>query len=138
MLSGKEIRQGFIDYFKDCAISLINVVDENRLHLYSKRKETALFSQYNNKIQEFAEQTKLRHYYLNNDQTKFLNRRELECLLYTLQGYTATEVANILNISHKTVEGYIRDVKAKLCCNKKSELFKKAVELRLISIANLL
>ncbi|GAF99871.1 unnamed protein product, partial [marine sediment metagenome] len=87
---------------------------------------------------QFVAQTKLRHYYIDDNHSNFLNKRELECLLHTLQGYTANETANCLNISPKTVEGYISEVKTKLGCNKRSALFKKAMELKLVKVADLL
>ena len=53
-----------------------------------------------------------------------LSDRELECLYYFLNGYTAKEAAKILDISHRTFEGFIQNIKEKYNCSSKAELRK--------------
>jgi DNA-binding CsgD family transcriptional regulator len=63
-----------------------------------------------------------------------LTNRESECLFFVLRGKSAKEIAYILNISIKTVEGYIAQIKIKLNCYSKSSLIEKAISQGLMSI----
>lgn len=51
-----------------------------------------------------------------------LTKREMECLCYLTEGYSALEIASTLNISRRTVESYISHLKDKLLVRKTSEL----------------
>lgn len=52
---------------------------------------------------------------------KKLSKKKLECLYYLVRGKTAREIASILNISPRTVEHYLEDIKFKWgCCSKSS------------------
>ena len=71
-----------------------------------------------------------------------LTQRETQCLFHLLEGHTAKEIAKLLKISPRTVEGYIENMKNKLDCATTSELLLKAmqkeiqVSLRDISLSN--
>lgn len=47
---------------------------------------------------------------------------EIECLFYYFNGYTAKEVARVMDISHRTVEGYLQNIKHKYHCSTRHEL----------------
>lgn len=53
-----------------------------------------------------------------------ISMREKQCLSLTVQGHSAKEIAKILEISHRTVEGYIENIKLKFGITKKSALWK--------------
>ncbi len=55
-----------------------------------------------------------------------LSARELECLLHLAQGASALEVADALQLSKRTVENYIANMKSKWHCSKTSELIHAA------------
>jgi DNA-binding CsgD family transcriptional regulator len=57
-----------------------------------------------------------------------LTKREQECLYYYIRGYTCKLVAKKLELSHRTVENYMENVKAKFDCHSKSELIIRAIE----------
>lgn len=59
-----------------------------------------------------------------------LSLREKECLKFYLQNETAKSIAERLNLSSRTVESYLENIKNKLDCYKKPELIKKAQELQ--------
>lgn len=61
-----------------------------------------------------------------------LSSRESECLFFLIRGYTAKEIARRLNLSAKTIEYYIDQIKSKLSCLKKSELIEKAIDIGFI------
>lgn len=61
--------------------------------------------------------------------SKKLSLREKECLHLLIQGKTAQETGLILFLSPRTIEYYFENLKDKLDCSNKRELFKIAKEL---------
>lgn len=57
-----------------------------------------------------------------------LTRRESECLFFLLRGKPAKEISRILDISEKTVWYYLDEVKQKLQCHSRSELFDACIQ----------
>lgn len=51
-----------------------------------------------------------------------LSKRQEQCLYYFLKGKTAKETAQLLNLSHRTVEEYLNHLKKKLGCRTKRDL----------------
>jgi DNA-binding CsgD family transcriptional regulator len=51
-----------------------------------------------------------------------LSKREFECLFYLVQGRTMKEIARFMNLSFRTIEFHLNNVKRKLNCNKKSQV----------------
>lgn len=58
----------------------------------------------------------------------YLTQREAECMLNFLEEKTVTEAASHLNLSPRTVEFYLKNMKVKLECKTKSELVHKVRE----------
>ena len=52
----------------------------------------------------------------------YFTRREAECMVWLLKGNTIMNIATILNLSPRTVEYYMRHMKAKIGCRTKFEL----------------
>lgn len=63
-----------------------------------------------------------------------LSQRELECLFFLIRGYSAKAIGQVLNISPRTVERHIDNMKMKLACNNKAQLIEKAYEIGYASI----
>jgi DNA-binding CsgD family transcriptional regulator len=57
-----------------------------------------------------------------------LSKRQAECFYFTLKGKSTKEIARILSISARTVQGHIEEVKLKLSVRTRSELFDFAFE----------
>lgn len=57
-----------------------------------------------------------------------LSKREQECLFYILRGKSAKEIGRILNLTPRTIEHYIENIKYKLNCRTKVDLIIKAKE----------
>lgn len=57
-----------------------------------------------------------------------LTTREKQCLLHLSKGLSARETADILNISRRTVEKHLDNVKLKFNCSKKVELMRLLME----------
>lgn len=56
-----------------------------------------------------------------------LTEREDQCLFFTLRGKTSKEIAKILNISYKTAERHIENLKNKTQTKTKSQLIEKCL-----------
>lgn len=57
-----------------------------------------------------------------------LSKQESFCLFFLVRGNTAKLIAKKMNISFRTVESYLENIKIKLNCKNKSELIAKAIE----------
>ncbi len=53
---------------------------------------------------------------------KTVSKREIECAYCLVDGLSAKESAKKMNISHRTVEKYIENLKTKLKCRNQKEL----------------
>jgi DNA-binding CsgD family transcriptional regulator len=56
-----------------------------------------------------------------------LTGRQSECLFFTLRGKTCKEIGKILNLSPRTIECYMEELKAKFNCKTRNELIDKAI-----------
>ena len=63
-----------------------------------------------------------------------LTDREREVLKLVAEGYTTREIADILVLSHKTVEGHKTNLMAKLDIHNKTDLIKYAIRKGIISV----
>ena len=67
-----------------------------------------------------------RTYSINSAQ---LSLRQLQCAKLLVQGKTAKEIANQINLSTRTVEHYIHNIKLKLNCRNKTEVAIKLADM---------
>ena len=63
-----------------------------------------------------------------------ITKRESECLFCLLRGKSIPEIANILQLSKRTVESYIDHIKMKMNCYSQAELCEKSVALGFLDI----
>lgn len=56
-----------------------------------------------------------------------LSPREMDCLFYLLRNKTAKEIAKRLNLSYRTVEWHIANIRMKFQCATKTEIIEQAV-----------
>lgn len=124
-------------YFKDKAWKLIEegVSTKNQriiiTDVYKKAPGSELITP------PFIEQINaLKSYHLTDEISGDLRltKKEMECLLLTLMGRTAKEIANACHISEKTAEWYQGCAKVKLNCSSRAELFDKAKKLGILHI----
>ena len=54
--------------------------------------------------------------------TAKLSSIETECLFYYFNGYSAKEVARVMGVSYRTVEGYLATIKEKFHCSTRGQL----------------
>ncbi len=68
------------------------------------------------------------HYQIDKNDDPFkLSTRELECLFCILRGMTAKQIGERIQLSKRTIESYIENIKNKFGCRTKSELFDSAI-----------
>jgi PAS domain S-box-containing protein len=61
-----------------------------------------------------------------------LSPKQADCLVYVAMGMTAKQIAEAMNLSIRTVQHYIENIKVKLNCWTKSALIKKALTIDII------
>jgi len=52
----------------------------------------------------------------------YFTKREAECMMLFLKGYTNSQVAQLLNLSSRTIEFYIKNMRHKTGCTSKANL----------------
>lgn len=102
-----------IDSFKNYLFNIL----KNESHLRMKptqQGQTSTAQRYQHKV-------------LHNNQVIPLTERELECLHYLILGKSAKQTASILNVSSRTVEFHLNNIKDKAFCRSKIELLSKTL-----------
>lgn len=66
---------------------------------------------------------------LQSSLTSKVTKREKECLDYLMKGLTAKHIARKLNLSPRTIEFYIENMKKKFDCSNRTQLIAKALKL---------
>jgi len=73
-------------------------------------------------------------YYLDGTYDNYgLTLRESECLFFLLRGKSAKQIGKRLDISPRTVESYIENIKMKFNCKRKCDLIEQAVNSGLVN-----
>lgn len=114
-----DLFQRFILHFNDRGSSLIKEAEKNRIYLPDRqiiptnRLNQGRITQ--DEREQFYKNTCVEKYYLLSESDDlYLTKKQAECVAYLIAGATAKQCANALNISYRTVEGYINDIKNKL------------------------
>lgn len=115
-----DLLEKFISYFTCKAQEHINTTDSSHLLANEKKPLFCKIGEEGMNTQDFLNKIKADKYYLRNGAV--ITRREAECLLHLSKGRTVKDIARELDISHRTVESYIINVKRKTDIVRKSEL----------------
>ena len=67
------------------------------------------------------------------DERNILTPRELECIRWTMDGYTAADIGERLNISERTAVFHLQNAMKKLSCRSKYQAVLKAMRLGLLT-----
>lgn len=94
----------------------------------SKNCQTKIVETYLEKIEKIIT-------FNSNKSFPKLAKREIECLYFMIRGMTAKQIGKLLNLSFRTIETYIENMKLKLNCCNRSELIGKAIDLGYIHIS---
>lgn len=147
LASNMEILYHFILFVRNRGFNLLKTCFKHRLILPSsldKKIELPLeenstgFNQHMLEAKKnFFKQTALHQYQFINPENKnqllHFTQRELKCLYYLLEKKTAIETAKLMNISRRTVESYLENMKNKLGAENKTALVHKIKQFHLLA-----
>jgi DNA-binding CsgD family transcriptional regulator len=122
-----DLLKRFILYFQDKASHLIRQAEKNRIYLPEKQivkdKELKKIILSDKIRQKFFEDTTIDRFFIPDcENDVYLTKREAECASHMLDGATAKQIGKLLDISHRTVESHLNQVKEKLRCSTKEQL----------------
>lgn len=127
-LNNLDILKLFILYFKDKANDLLKLCAANRIMMpkFLDTNKANIATPAAKEIRnKFLKAIQHNRYFIDKNQTDvYLTRRELECLHMIANGYTAKETGKLLNISPRTVEDYVANIKLKLRYNTMAQAIK--------------
>jgi len=123
----------FILYFNDKGSQLLKEASQNKIYLPQKQEINNITIRANHiseqKRLDFLDQTEIERYFiLDQENNLYLTKREAECIAYMINGATAKKTARMLDISFRTVQSHIYQVKEKLQCANKDELEKILID----------
>lgn len=127
MLSNLGLLKRFIYYFQEKASSLITEDKAFNIN-YVHPDENIIRSQSDKQVSitNFFNKTNLKKFHVKvNEKVYELSKREAQCFSYLGQGRTAKEIAQLLNLSPRTVETYIEHIKIKVNILCKSKFIDK-------------
>ena len=118
----------FIMYFRDKTELLISSAEKQKFYSpYSTSilgiSDDMLIQRKNQKLTSFFNQTQIKKLHLNGEFAGvFLTNREVECVKPLIAGCSYKQIARLLNISPRTVESRLEQLRNKLGCYKKKDL----------------
>tara|TARA_R110002126_G_scaffold116140_4_gene255394 strand:+ start:8723 stop:9526 length:804 start_codon:yes stop_codon:yes gene_type:complete len=118
----------FILYFREQAFKLFEHSD---LIKFTEFKNLKYINNQNKENNHLIKINKL-YFYIGN-KLKYFTKREVDCIIYLLKGLPAKTAADKLNISKRTYDAHIENIKFKLVCNKNSEIIFIIATLGLLS-----
>lgn len=114
-----DILQRFIHYFTDIGQDIINESKNHRIYLPIQQKINT--NRVNNIVvsdnlrKQFFENSKINRYFLlNESDSLYLTNKQAEIAKLFTNGLTSKKIAKVVGISHRTVEGYLLDIKHKI------------------------
>jgi DNA-binding CsgD family transcriptional regulator len=123
----------FINYFKEQADNLLFKANTDRLILPPCLQDDGYIQKIINSPAFDADAKALldseiyAFYLANSNGDVHLTLQESACLYHLVHGKTAKVTARLLNISPRTVEGYLANIRSKLQCKNKLEIIIKAL-----------
>ncbi len=118
--SNIDLLQRFIHYFTDKGHDLIKGAEDHRIYLPTPQE--IITTRVNNitvsdKVRaDFFENSNVSRYFLLNESDDlYLTKKQGECASLLIKGQTSKQIARNMSLSPRTVEGYISDIRNKLC-----------------------
>lgn len=130
-LNQQELLKSFVSYFCEEMQDLIQKIEDNKVHIaphcgqsfYQSAPLDTVLSP--SKAGQFLQ--RINKSPLPIEMYQSLSSREMECLAWLLKGQTARQMGEHLYLSARTVEGYLENIKNKLGCKSKTEIFTQAM-----------
>ena len=118
-LGNIDLLQRFIHYFTDKGQSLIKESEKNRIYLPTPqlvnpdRVNNIIVSE--NIRKEFLDSTPVSRYFLLTESDDlYLTTKQAECASLLSKGLTSKQIAKVMNISFRTVERNVLDIRQKI------------------------
>ncbi len=127
----------FILYFKEKAASLIEIASQTRFPVSGNFKENAKKNvheehlSFNPNILDIIDVK--RYYLLGTEEDVYFTRREMDCIYLLVEDQKYVHIAEMLNLSTKTIYEYIENIKFKLACDSKVKFNKKLQQLAMLN-----
>lgn len=87
------------------------------------------FCHQNLKEKTYRSNLPIQKYYLKEHNPQlYFTAREFQTMHCLLNGKSTLEIAQVLNLSRRTIEFYLKNMKAKLNCKYRTELIKKVLQ----------
>jgi len=132
--NNQDLLKAFTYYFKDKGATTIKKYEQDKIkrqistpHLDYLLSKVQL---HNTEKDAFISEMEAERYYVYKD--TYLTKREYACLRYLTNGFTAKEIAQVLNLSSKTIEYHLQSIKTKCNVTKKSQLVRLAKSLNIL------
>ncbi len=125
-----QAKEGGVKHWMDVINQSAEVAVINIYHL-NDNKKSAASSQHD--LLPRRHPLRNKHYYAGGNYADiYFTRREAECLYYLLRGMTITATAAQLELSPRTVEFYVKNMKRKLQVKTKYDLMECLHEVRFL------
>lgn len=122
----KDVLYLFVKFFKDKAKNLITQLENKTIDIPMPSSSLCIpaeadFTQ--EQVAKFVQTIANDRYYLYQEpHSVYLTQKELECMKWSVKGKTSEEIALLMNISKRTVEAHMENVKQKMNCYKQFQL----------------
>lgn len=123
-INEKVVLDAFTTYFKKQTALLLNMDNSENLIKTNLHIQQVKVREKEQNAQQFL--TDIGCYI--NKKNDALTNKEKECAKFLINGCSAKEVARLLNISNRTVEFHLSNIKTKLGCRNKAQLIKTLLE----------
>lgn len=138
-LNNMEYLEYFISYFKDKAAKIIQVAEKTKvplpkeyLALTKKIENCNDYQQLNKELLSHLSHEKISIF--NGKEEVYFTKKQLAVINWLLHGKSTEEIGIILNLSKRTVEEHISNIKNKLNCYKNTQLIYKLGKLNIFDI----
>ncbi len=134
-MNKSHLLRGFVNYFQEKTQSLIAKAKEQTLtplpSMTSANKNINVNSLNNDALLALN-----KIIFASENPNEVLSKRELECFLYLIKGYSIAEMSKENALAIPTIANYIFRVKQKLQCFNRKDMIERAHQLGLISYAD--
>lgn len=127
-LNNLDLLKRFTFYFKDSAEGIIRKAEKEKIyipnHFTEYEKEEGLVYDSENQLRnDFLSNIPIKNIRLTGRyEGEVISDKQAGWIIYYIEGKTAKEIAKLLGLSHRTVEGNIERLKIRLNCKSRSEL----------------
>jgi LuxR family quorum-sensing system transcriptional regulator SolR len=113
-LNNLDLLLKYMTYFKSESQDILDLSDKSKSIQITLNEQDPSFILDGGQFESFNKKIQIRRYLLEANEGKFwLTAKELKCLVYKNQGLSAKEVARVLDISNRTVETHLDNIKIK-------------------------